>query len=89
MTEIVERWREYFQQLLDIQSGTEEENFTFHSVDIRIPTQKLQNAITYFEDHTAQGNDVRNRELLKKGGNVVHQEIYTMILKIREQQGIL
>uniref|UniRef100_A0A6P7GLQ4 Uncharacterized protein LOC114338318 n=1 Tax=Diabrotica virgifera virgifera TaxID=50390 RepID=A0A6P7GLQ4_DIAVI len=88
-TEIVERWKEYFRNLLNIESEMEESETTFHSADVEIPPptlQEVKNAIASLKDHKAPGNDGINGELIKKGGNVLHQKLYDIILRVWQQQ---
>ncbi|XP_072394922.1 uncharacterized protein [Diabrotica undecimpunctata] len=88
-TEIVERWKEYFRNLVNIESETEEADITFHSADIEIPAptlEEVKNAIASLKDHKAPGNDGINRELLKKGGILLHQKLYDIILRVWQQQ---
>ncbi|CAG9838527.1 unnamed protein product [Diabrotica balteata] len=88
-TEIVERWKEYFRNLLNIESETEEADIKFHSADIEIPAatlEEVKNAIASLKDHKPPGNDDINGELLKKGGNLLHQKLYNIILRVWQQQ---
>ncbi|XP_072401708.1 uncharacterized protein [Diabrotica undecimpunctata] len=88
-TEIVERWKKYVRNLLNIESETEEADITFHSADIEIPAptlEEVKNAIASLKDHKAPENDDINGELLKKGGNLLHQKLYDIILRERLQR---
>uniref|UniRef100_A0A1B0CKX3 Reverse transcriptase domain-containing protein n=2 Tax=Lutzomyia longipalpis TaxID=7200 RepID=A0A1B0CKX3_LUTLO len=85
-TDIVKRWEEYFQVLLN--AGDEpvvqdEEDMVADGREVEPPTlEDVVKAIQSLKNHKAPGEDNIPAELVKYGGDELHKRIYGLIRKI-------
>lgn len=93
--QVIERWREYFYELLNVKKRDEttnqNEEITYYHVqpNVEPPTrEEVKNAVKALKSNKAPGKDEITAEILKKGGNVVTEKLWDIMLKIWEKEEI-
>lgn len=88
---IVQRWKKYFESLLNVEQDHENEEMVIYSAELEIkePTrEQVISAIKRLKNNKAPGNDNISTELLKKGsGNLTH-EIIELIKGVWKEEHI-
>jgi exonuclease III len=86
--EVMCRWREHFQELLNRPDPVRRFHGNQHEgedldIDISIPTEEeVQVAVRKLKNNKAAGVDRVNAEMMKTGGEVVYRRLHSLIVKI-------
>ena len=88
---ILERWIEYFSELLNIESNFEKEEIIVippnEGYQLNDPTyNEVKNIIIKLKSHRSPGPDSVPAELLKNGGSLLKSRIFKLILKIWKKE---
>ncbi|XP_054287945.1 uncharacterized protein LOC129003672 [Macrosteles quadrilineatus] len=92
---VLERWREYFEELLNVDeiTPTEEENqnnediYFYVEPFIETPTkEEVQYAIKSLKNDKAPERDEITADIIKRGGNIIVEKLWNLITKIWEQE---
>ncbi|KAI5717474.1 hypothetical protein M8J77_006391 [Diaphorina citri] len=87
--EIVNRWKEYFQDLLNIVHQDNEEDTVIQTAEMEdIPPSRgeVANAIRKLKNNKAAGCDTIPSELIKKGGLKLEEEVTDLIQEIWKEE---
>ncbi|KAI5720190.1 hypothetical protein M8J77_003158 [Diaphorina citri] len=90
-TAVLERWAEYFKELLNVQNETHIEEEIPHTAEVEDepPTlREVNEAITKLKNNKSPGTDEITSELLKNGGQNLKLELHKMIRKCWETEHI-
>lgn len=91
-TQVIDRWKEYFQELLNCEQPTQNEEITeYHNVEpwVEEPSQKeVETAIKCLKNNKSPGEDAIASELLKKGGKRIGGIMHNLILRIWREEKI-
>ena len=88
--EILERWREHFESLLNrTEDCQNEQEIIYYTAEenIKEPTlQEVTSALKGLKNNKASGADAITAELIKKGGAILEEQIHGLIVNIWNQE---